>query len=282
MLLLKAHRSAIAQVALFPSSASFVLLVVSLWAFVGCTTRSRPVAPVHDRFVFHRDTFAFTNELRWVYSTDPMTGQQSWAKRPEKPAYSLRCFVLCQRARQFWWHAEFDPTLPRNVEAKERQLVRSVIRRSDFRDSAETPRVKIPGYSSLREFSSARSQLLQEECGDAWRSYLQRGHWRMVFPFNRSGQQRTAELLEARLSQGVPCAVHVVRFPSLKINHALLLFDLTHQGDSIVFHAYDPNTPSVPIELLYHPDAKSFELPTTQYFVGGFVNVYEVYRGWIY
>jgi hypothetical protein len=104
----------------------------------------------------------------------------------------------------------------------------------------------------------------------------------MVFPFHRSGQQRTAGLLEARLRQGTPCAVHVVRFPSLKINHALLLFDVGHQGDTTVFQAYDPNTPSAPIELLYHPDSKRFELPTTQYFVGGFVNVYEVYRSWIY
>jgi hypothetical protein len=217
-----------------------------------------------------------------VYTIDPATGSQSWTKRPEKPAYSLRCFVMTQRARQFHWHARFDPAQPRVSEAEERERVRRITRRSDSRVGRDESRVSIPGYADLREFSRERGRLLQEECGGAWRSYVQRGHWRMVFPFSRAGQQRVAEHLEERLQGGTPCAIHVVRFPSLKINHALLLFDVTRGDESVVYHAYDPNTPSRPIEVRYSLRTKRFEMAATEYFAGGFVNVYEVYRNAIY
>ena len=259
-----------------------ILFLALVGMMLGCSTTAVSNGPVARRFDFQRDTFSFTNELRWVYAIDPATGSQTWTKRPDKPAYSLRCFVMTQRARQFHWHARFDPSQPRGSEAEERERVRRITRRSDSRGRTDESRVIIPGYADLREFSRERGTLLQEECGGAWRSYVQRGHWRMVFPFSRSGQQRVAEQLEARLLEGTPCAIHVVRFPSLKINHALLLFDVVRVGDSVVFHAYDPNTPARPIEVTYSLGTKRFEMATTEYFVGGFVNVYEVYRNAIY
>lgn len=261
-------------------------LLALLWVWVGltlgCSTSTVRTTGSIRRFDFQRDTFNFTNELRWVYSVDRTTGSQTWTRRAEEPAYSLHCFVMVQRARQFYWHAQFDPTRPRGDEETERRGVRSVIQRSDFRSSPGRTPVTIPGYADLREFSRERGGLLQEECGGAWRSYVQRGHWRMVFPFSRTGQQRVAERLEARLLGGTPCAIHVVRFPSLKINHALLLLKVSRAGDSVIFHAYDPNTPARPIELNYSTQSRRFELPTTEYFAGGFVNVYEVYRNAIY
>jgi hypothetical protein len=265
-----------------PSMAAYGWLLWLLCIVSGCTTPSATSRLPARPFDFQQDTFAFTNELRWIYKVDPITGEQSWSKRPETPAYSLRCFVMTQRARQFWWHARFDASQPPGTEAEERRRVRSVLARSDCRASEPEERLVIPGYESLREFSRARGLLLQEECGEAWRSYVQRGHWRMVFPFARAGQAATAKQLEARLRSGTPCVVHVVRFPSLKINHALLLFDVSQRGDTLVYKVYDPNTPGHPIELVYHPATRRFELPTTEYFVGGFVNVYEVYRNWMY
>jgi hypothetical protein len=199
------------------------------------------------------------------------------------PDYSHHCFVVVRAARQFWWHARFDPSLPRTDTAAYRRLVREVVSRADDAVSPFDQRVVFPGYANLRAFSAEHGPILQQECGGAWRSYVQRGHWRMVFPFSRSGQAANAADLKRRLEAGIPCVVHVVDFPGLKINHAVLLFAVKAEpnGD-LVFQAYDPNTIAHPEELRYSAHESQFRLPTNRYFVGGEVDVYEVYRGWFY
>jgi hypothetical protein len=189
----------------------------------------------------------------------------------------LRCFVLVRVVKQFHAHAEFDAGSAPWDEAGNRRLIREVVGRSPRRVSPEGKRVRIPGYGNLAEFSRAWPRLFQEESGWAWRSYLQRGHWRMIFPFTGRGQEREEEALVAGFKYHRAPVVHVVDFPGLKVNHALLLVGVEEDADRIRFAAYDPNTPGIPVALRFARSTRRFNMDSTPYFVGGPVSVYEVY-----
>jgi hypothetical protein len=124
--------------------------------------------------------------------------------------------------------------------------------------------------------------LLKAESGGAWQSYFQRGHWRMIFPFSRTHQENTARALVNSLKQNRPPVVHLVRFPQLSINHAVVLFDVAETETEIRFAAYDPNKPEKPTTLTYDRARRTFNLPANDYFIGGRVDVYEIYRSWCY
>jgi hypothetical protein len=144
-------------------------------------------------------------------------------------------------------------------------------------------KVVIPGYPNLREFSRDHTELLQRKSGGAWQSYFQRGHWRMIFPLTRGHQQRTVEHLLTDLQQHRPAIVHIVRFPSLAINHALLVYAAEYSGDHIRFLAYDANNAKTPVPLTYHRKDRRFTLPPNSYFPrGGRVDVYRIFVGLLY
>ena len=232
------------------------------------------------RFEFERDTFAFANELIWEYRFDTATGKTSFSRREPKPAYALRCFVLTRAARQFLYHSRFDADRSVADDATYRRLVRKVVSRNP-RTPSEPGREKvIPGYASLRQFSKAHEQLLKSECGGAWRSYVLRSHWRMVFPISRQHQARTTGDLVEAIQRGVSPIIHLVRFPELTINHGMVLFDATESSNDVRFRAYDPNDPEKPTELSFDRAARTFLLPANRYWAGGRVNVIEIYRGW--
>ncbi|PYI79727.1 MAG: hypothetical protein DME26_22915 [Verrucomicrobia bacterium] len=136
----------------------------------------------------------------------------------------------------------------------------------------------IPGFTDLNAFSLAQEQLLKDECGGAWQSYFQRGNWRMIVPFSRTHQARMAEQLVNSLKRNRPSVVHLARFPSLSINHAVVLFAATETGCEIHFAIYDPNDPEKPATLTYDRTARTFYFPANFYFAGGRVDVYEIYH----
>ncbi len=234
--------------------------------------------PAARTFDFARDTFAFRNELYWEYRVDEKTGRVSTRKNVPAPSYAHRCFVVARSARQFFFHARFDASLPPCPAETYRGLVRAVVRRSDSTASAEGDRLAIPGFADLRAFSRAHEGLLKENCGGAWQSYFNRGHWRMVFPFSRPHQAREAERLAAGIKRGAAPIIHIVRFPELTINHALLLFGAARHERGIDFALYDPNLPEAPSTLQYSASERTFLLPRNIYWGGGRVDVYETYR----
>src|SRR6185503_5070632 len=136
--------------------------------------------------------------------------------------------------------------------------------------------------TSLHEFSHGQERLLKRECGGAWQSYFQRGHWRMIFPLSRAHQNRMAQQLAQSLKANRPPVVHLVRFPSLRINHAMLLLGVKETADEIQFAAYDPNDPSVPTQLAYDRRRQRFYLPASRYLARGRVDVDEIYHAWNY
>lgn len=232
------------------------------------------------RFDFERDTFTFPNELVWEYHFDAALGQTRAVRRRPAPRYALRCFVLVRAARQFFYHARFEPAEPPVDDLTYRRLIRAVLVRPPRRPSPPEERVVIPGYAGLRELSAAREPVVKAACGGAWRSYVQHSHWRIVVPVSRAHQHRTAgELLNAVADHSSPL-VHLLRFPSLAINHGMVVFEGARTSEGAQFLAYDPNDPERPARLTYDRERRSFSLPANRYWHGGALNVFEIFRRW--
>lgn len=255
-----------------------VLALAVLVAFsTGCaSTARRSAADRH--FAFERDSFAYANELVWTYEPDPATGKMNTRQREPKPDYTHHCFVMARAARQFHDFAEFRPADPKVDEATYRKLVKAVIRRDPRSDPARREPIVFPGYASLWEFSREHEAMLKELCGSAWESYVQRGHWRVVFPFSDGHQEMMAERLQRELARGVAPVIHLVRFPQLTINHAVVVFEAIPKDGGVQFRCYDPNNPERPLEIDYRRGDRRFFTPQNDYFIGGRVDVYEVYR----
>ncbi len=232
------------------------------------------------RFEFPRDAFAFANELFWEYHFDRGSGKTLFRRREPAPNYAHRCFVLARTARQFLYHARFDPSQKVLDADGCRRLIRAVVARDPRQPCPEMEQIVVPGYAGLRELSIACEALLKAECGGAWRSYILRSHWRMIFPISRGHQQRTAESLAASIRRGFAPIIHLVKFPSLTINHGMILFDLNETRNGLAFMAYDPNDPSQPAELSFNAQTQTFSLPQNVYWAGGALNVIEIYCGW--
>ena len=263
-------------------STLFVLLgALSLGACQGEVLRDRKTPEtIHSSFEFKRDTFAFANETVFEYNIPSSKGAPP-PRREANSDYTLRCFVIARSARQFFQHARFDPTQPPASAESYAELVRRVVATDPREEQPKEPPIVIPGYSSLRAFSAARERLVKEQLGGAWQSFLQRGNWRILLPFPAEQQQATAAELVESLQQNRPPVVHVVTH-SLSINHAVLLFGAVLHRDSISFAMYDPNDPRAPLELEFERRTAIFRFPTTSYFQGGPVKVYEVYNGWAF
>jgi hypothetical protein len=256
-----------------------VLAVISLNSFPLSTVRGEANSP---SFRFPEDAPGFANELTWEYQINPATGRMTSRPRVPTPSYRLHCVVLARTTWQFYEYARFEPAEPKSTRACYRHLIKAVLARSPRHLEKNREKIVIPGYANLREFSLEQEALLKAESGSAWQSYLQRGNWRMVFPFSRRHQQRMAESIARQVQTGRPAVVHLVCFPSLALNHTLLVFDVERTPEGLQFAAYDPNQPSRAALLFFNQDAGRFSFPPSSYFAGGPVKVYQLYKGWLY
>lgn len=264
-----------APLKLLPAALAAVLLLIP-----GCATRPAPApaaAPVR-AFDPARDTVAFPNDLVWAYHFAP-DGTRTTVPRKPRPEYAHRCFVVARLNRQFFDHAVFAPERPPPDEPEARRLVRAVRQRPAREPSPPEERVVIPGYADLHAFSAAHEAAFKAEAGAKAESYLQRGHWRMILPFSRGHQAEEAARLERELADGRPRVIHLVVFPSLTMNHAVLVHAVRATPEALHFAAADPNLPGEPLELSFDRASRTFHWPRTPYFPGGAVDAYEVYRG---
>jgi len=228
------------------------------------------------------DTFAYANETTWDYRISPDGRALTWTPREPPPAVALRCGVMARAARQFWVHAVFDPSAPRPPRAEAERLAAEVLARDRRRKTPAPDPVVIPGYPDLHAFSAEHAAFLQQAVGGSWETYVQRGNWRMIFPFSERHQQRTAETLLEEVQGGQPALVHVLRFPKLMLNHVVVFYRADARADEIRFAAYDPNQAGTPIEVRYDRGARTFSFPRTDYFPGGPIRLYEIYDGALY
>lgn len=246
----------------------------------GACASSPPVEsrPQAERFRFPEDSFAYVNELVWSYSFDE-DGRLQSVGRETPTEFGQRCAVMVRAARQFHVHARFAPERPRVARDAYAELIDRVLGRDPRRKRPADERIVIPGFANVRAFSRAHEDLFKRAVGGPWRSYLQKGNWRMIWPFHRGHQQETAEELLAQVRRGEPPIVHVVRFPVITINHTVLVFDAEETAEEIHFAFYDPNQKERALRLRYDRALRTFHFPATPYFGGGPVRVYEIYDG---
>ncbi len=257
-----------------------LLLAVLVLSLGGCVISTVPRLEDNAKsFHFEQDSLSFANELDWIYRPNPVTGKMDFTHVEPEPDYIHRCFVVVKTAKQFFLHASFDATAPKADEKTYRALIRQVLALSPRDLKPGEQRIVIPGYANLRSFSAAWPALIKDEAGGSWHSYVQLGNWRMILPFPRSGQEETAERLLAEVRANWPPIIHIVTFPTITINHAVLLYDARETGHLIEFSVYDPNHPEAPGVITYDRSIRTFNFPATNYFADGPVNVYEVYHG---
>jgi hypothetical protein len=230
-------------------------------------------------FDFFRDTFSFRNELMWEYLVDENTGAMTTRKNDPPPTYAHHCFVVARSAKQFFIHARFDPTQPACSDREFAEKIRVIVKRHVDRESSESERIVFPGFSNLREFSAAHEKTLKANLGGSWQSYVNKRHWRMIFPFTKKSIVAEARLLTDLVTRGKTPVIHIFRFPQLTINHALLLYGVEKTETGLTFTTYDPNLPEAPSSLHYIAAENRFDLPRNIYWAGGMVHVYETYTG---
>ena len=244
---------------------------------LGCATRTPAVDPAPARFAFPADTFAFANQLLWTYEPDPATGQLVGTPRDPEPDFTFQCGPMARAARQFYWGARFEPATPPLDDAGYDARVRAL-----FDTSPRHPpdsKVVIPGYADLRSFSAAHEALLKAALMNVWPNSMQRGNWRLLFPFWPDEQRALAERIQDELARGWLPIVHLVLFPERSINHLVLVFAAETTKAEIRFLAYDANFADHAITLVYDRAARTFAVPPMPFFPGGVVKAYEVYDG---
>lgn len=229
-------------------------------------------------FDLGRDALAFENELYWVY--EPVPGSRELTHRPREGVENgQRCAAMARVVRQFFQSARFAEDLPAATPAEYDELVRRVLDRDPRRQETARDPIVIPGYSDLRSFSADHAGILREGLGGVWRSYVQRGNWRMIFPFAPRQQRKTAEEMAAELAAGELPIVHLVTFPREGVNHTVLVYGVRETATQILFSAYDPNENESAMELAFDRAAAAFSIGPREYFAGGPVAAYEIYRG---
>jgi hypothetical protein len=64
------------------------------------------------------------------------------------------------------------------------------------------------------------------------------------------------------------------------MNHGMVLFDADETETGVVFQAYDPNDPVKPSVITFDAATRTVSLPANRYWIGGKLDVIEIYRHW--
>jgi hypothetical protein len=236
-------------------------------------------------FRFERDTFAFANETVFEYRDGHPRWRGTSATTTRSKRYASRCFVMTRATLQFHKFARFNA---KGTPLDDRALadrIRAVTRQPAWQEAlAPDRRIIFPGYSSLRALSQARGRVLQDNIGIGWPTYFRVGNFRMVHEHSRRYQVQTHANLDAALARGELFVVYLSTFPSLTINHAVLIYARRPPSARDArkkrierYAVYDPNHAKKPRELTWSPSEGAFAYQKDWDFVGGFVQVYQVY-----
>jgi hypothetical protein len=236
-------------------------------------------------FHFDRDTFAFANATVFKYYKGIAFLRAGSTTNDPANSYNRRCFVLARAAMQFRKFARFEP---RGTPLDDRTLaarVRAVTRRAPWRPAlTNEERIVFPGYANLREMSKARAPVLKENIGLGWPTYFRLGNFRMFYARKAKYQEHTHAALETALARGDFFVAYLSTYPSLAINHAVLIYARKtprSSGDPERYFVYDPNHADSPRELTWSANKRSFAYQKDVDFVGGPVRVYQVYGKWL-
>jgi len=260
-----------------PARPQVVLILLALCALAARAYES-PAKPAPRSFSYPRDTYAFKNETVWNYGGGTVQNGPDSTKSQRQ--YTRRCFVLCRSSVQFWKFAKFDPTLRPLGDDAMAQRVREVCARSVWLPAlAPGDRIVIPGYRDLREASAARPDVFRSNIGLGWPIYFRPGNFPITVPVDRSTEARVNREMWDDLQKKYPTIIWAYRFPSLKLNHVLVVYTCTRDAKAYHYLVYDPNYSDRSGRLDYDIKTRSFSYMPTYYFKGGYTNVRAIYRG---
>lgn len=192
---------------------------------------------------------------------------------------------MTRTALQFHKFVRFDPGgVPLNDRAMA-ERIRVITRMAPWRKPLPSDqRIVFPGYASLRALSGARPWVLQDNIGLGWPIYFRIGNFRIIHEHGRKYQKQTHAHLDATLARGELFVAYLSTFPSLTINHAVLVYARGSVSSRTAKNAgierylvYDPNHMKAPRELTWSPLRGAFAFQKDWDFVGGFVRVYQIY-----
>ena len=233
------------------------------------------------RFNFHRDTLAFANSTVFAYQQGKIVSHGDPDPKGKPKRYTRRCFVMSRTVIQFYKFAQFDPHASPLDDKELAKRIRAVTRKPPWHPTLPPEqRIVFPGYRDLRDISQARTRLMQRNIGLGWTAYLRPGNCRMFYLHSKSYQEKTHEELERTLGRGDFFVAFLSDFPTLHINHSVLVY--AHKGARAPdgtdrYLSYDSNHPDGPRELKWIPAKRAFEFQKDQEFVGGFARVFHVY-----
>jgi hypothetical protein len=257
------------------AGAGLILLLFSTASFA----YDRPAAPAPRPFQFDTDTFAFANETVWNYVNGSVQSDSSHTAA-KKRDYTRRCFVVTRAAVQFWKFARFDPKAKPLTRDQLADRIRDVTGRSVWLPPLPADqRIVFPGYASLRDISAADPTIFQENIGLGWPVYFRAGNATIAMPLDDDTEAQLNDEIREDLKLNYPTIVWLYRFPSLSINHVLVIFAVHKSHGHFLYDVYDPNYAQGPKTLDYDPATRTFSYQPTFYFKGGTVDVRAVYRG---
>ena len=237
-----------------------------------------PTTPAPRPFRYDTDTFAFANETVWNYVNGSVQAEPGSAAR--KRDYTRRCFVVTRAAVQFWKFARFDPHAAPLSAAQLADHIREVTGRSVWLPALPPDqRIVFPGYASLHALSAADPGIFQDNIGLGWPVYFRAGNAPIAMPLTAGTEARLNYEIFHDLRLNDPTIVWLYRFPSLAINHVVVV--IAGRKDGVHYHylVYDPNYTDGPKKLGYDTMSRTFSYQPTFYFKGGIVDARAIYRG---
>jgi hypothetical protein len=238
-----------------------------------------PVVAAPRPFVYPNDTFDFKNETVWNYIGGTVQPETDKAHERE---YTRRCFVLSRASVQFWKFARFEPNA-KPLEADElARRIRHVCERSVWLPALPAKdRVVFPGYRNLRDASARMRYVFQANIGRGWPFYFRAGNIVIASWVSRALEDRLNGEIFHDLRMNTPTIIWVYRFPSLKMNHVVVVYSATRDQGGYHYRVYDTNYRDADKRLDYDPRTRTFSYEPVYFFKGGPVTVRSIYRGWL-
>jgi hypothetical protein len=234
--------------------------------------------PAPRPFHYDTDSFAFANETVWNYVDGSV--KVDAGKTERKRDYTRRCFVVSRAAVQFWKFARFDPHASPLTTDQLAGRIRDVTERSVWLPALPSDkRTVFPGYASLRSLSAANPGIFQANIGLGWPVYFRAGNAPIAVPLSPATEATLNDEIFRDLGLNYPTIVWLYRFPSLAINHVVVVLSSRRDGTHYHYLVYDPNYTDGPKRLDFDTKTQTFSYQPTFYFKGGEVDARAIYRG---